>query len=141
MSLKRRLRNSRPAQIKQSLPTRLFAGRLPIAELWNKETRLNSKRLLKKTPGMLRPLEESHGTMVTFKPSTPNAINPAGRVFVLRVAVVCYMLSLAMYLAGFPGHLFAVWIFGTIGCVFLALYLFASNALCLFIRYKLTGRW
>jgi hypothetical protein len=80
-------------------------------------------------------------TMVTFKPSTPNAINPAGRVFVLRVAVVCYMLSLAMYLAGFPGHLFAVWIFGTIGCVFLALYLFASNALCLFIRYKLTGRW
>jgi len=79
--------------------------------------------------------------MVEFKRSSPNAMNPAGRAFVSRVAAVCYTLSLAMYLAGFPGHLFAVSIFGTIGCVFLALFLFASDALCLFVRYKLTGRW
>jgi hypothetical protein len=68
-------------------------------------------------------------------------MNPAGRAFVSRVAAVFYFLSLAIYLAGFPGHLFMVCILGAIGCVFLALFLFASDALCLFVRYKLTGRW
>lgn len=78
---------------------------------------------------------------VHFKRSSPNAMNPAGRAFVLRVAAVCYILSWAMYWAGFPGHLSAVWILGILGSVFLALFLLAPDALCLLIRYKLTGRW
>jgi hypothetical protein len=80
-------------------------------------------------------------TMAGSKQFSPKAMNPAGRGFVFKVAAVFYLLALAIYLAGFPGHLAAVWIFGTIGTAFLVLFFFASDALCLFVRYKLTGRY
>jgi hypothetical protein len=80
-------------------------------------------------------------TMAGSTGSSPKQMNPAGRRFVFMVAAVSYILALAMYLAGFPGHLAAVWIFGTIGTAFLVLFFFASDALCLFVRYKLTGRY
>lgn len=71
---------------------------------------------------------------------SPNAMNPAGRALMFRVAAVCYLLALAIYLAGFPGYRVAVWSCGTVGTTFFGLFLFASDALCLFIRHKLTGR-
>lgn len=56
--------------------------------------------------------------------SSPKPMNPAGRAFMLAVAVVSYALALVIYFAGFS-HMIGV--SAATGTAFLALFLFASD--------------